>query len=279
MVRIITDSSSDITLNRAKELDIQVIPLTVTFDGTSYLDGVEISADAFYQKLASSKELPTTSQPSPEAFIPLFTEIKEKGDSAVVILLSGALSGTCQSATIARQMVGCADIHIVDSKNVTVGLQALVDQALEMRAQGLSAAGIAEKLSEMAERVVLLAMVDTLEYLYKGGRLSRTAKIAGTLLGFKPIITISDGAVKLLGRGRGAKNTIEKLLDISDDGAAIVPGSNCYFGYTGHDERCTQLIELATQRRNIQKYTVTSVGGAIGTHAGPGACVLCYLSE
>ena len=142
----------------------------------------------------------------------------------------------------------------------------------------MDAAEIAAQVTEMADRVVLMAMVDTLEYLYKGGRLSRTAKIAGTLLGFKPIIEIADGELKLLGKGRGVKHTLDKLLDLMDERRSAVPGSTYYYGYTAVEEKCNLLRQMAAQRRHIAREVVSSVGCAIGTHAGPGACVICYLA-
>ena len=278
MIRIITDSTSDIDAKLARELDVEVVPLNVTFGDKTYKDGVEISTDAFYQRLAISNHLPTTSQPSPEEFLPLFTAVKEAGDSAVVILLTAKLSGTVQSAMIAKQMVDHPEIHIVDSKSATVGIRLLVDQAVAMRAEGLSAAEIAARLEDMRERVVLMAMVDTLEYLYKGGRLSRTAKIAGTLLGFKPIIELRDGELALLGKGRGVKHALEKLLDLADERPSAIPGSTYYFGYTATDDKCTLLRQMAGERHHITSQVISPVGSVIGTHAGPGACVICYLT-
>ena len=279
MIHIITDSSSDISVQQAEKLGVHIIPLSITFGDKTYKEGVEITPEAFYQRLAISKHLPSTSQPSPESFIPLFTEIRDAGDSAVVILLSGKLSGTVQSAMIARQIVDCPDIHIVDSKNVAVGIRLLVDQAVALRESGLTAEALAAQLAEMADRVIFFAMVDTLEYLYKGGRLSRTAKIAGTLLGFKPIIEITDGELKLRGKGRGVKHALEKLLDLLDERAAIVPGTPYYFGYTALEEKCTLLRQMFRERRSVPREIIAPVGCAIGTHAGPGACVVCYLAQ
>lgn len=278
MIKIITDSTSDISTQQAKDMGVEVIPLSIAFGDESYKDGIDIDIADFYEKLAGSKNLPSTSQPSPDDFLPIFNSIMESGDSAVCILLSGKLSGTVQSATIAKQIVAYPDIHIVDSKNAAVGIRILVDQAIKMREDGMDASSIADTLLGLVDRVKFYAMVDTLEYLYKGGRLSRTAKIAGTFLGFKPVLELKDGELKLLGKARGVKRALELLLDYVDKSPALEPGVPYYFGYTATTDKCDILRAMAHKRYSFDNECISPVGGAIGTHGGPGACVIGYLT-
>lgn len=279
MVRIITDSTSDISPEEAEKLGVEVVPMGIVFGEQSYRDGIDISHNEFYQRLTSSKELPTTSQPSPDDFIPLFRDAKAKGDEVVAILLSSKLSGTLQTAVIARDIVGTGGIHIVDSGSVAVGLRLLVDLALKLRELGMSADDMASAISDAARRIRFLALVDTLEYLYRGGRLSRTARIAGGFLGFKPVIALEDGEIKLSGKARGVKRGLAAIMDIVDSLPNPVSDLPVYYGYTGDSEKCDMLREISADRFSAYETRVTSVGCAIGTHAGPGACVLGFISE
>ena len=278
MVKIITDSTSDITREQAKAMNIEIVPLRVLFGEKVYMDGVDLSSEEFYELLDKAKVMPTTSQPSPEDFLPFFNTAAENGDSVVVILISSKLSGTLQSALIAKEITGYNDIHIIDSNSTIVGLRLLVEQAVQMRDNGMSADEIATNIMDMSQRVVLYALVDTLEYLYKGGRLSRAAKIAGTLLGFKPIITLKDGELSLLGKARGTKSALTTLLEYLDNSPAAQPGVPFYFGYTAIPEKCNMLRELATEKYKIESSRVCPVGSTVGTHVGPGACIIVYLA-
>lgn len=169
MVRIITDGTSDMSVQRGRELGVDVIPMRVFFDQECFLDGVDITREEFFARLASSQELPTTSQLSPDDFLGLFRKYTAQGDQVVGIFVSTELSGTCQSACIAREMVEDGEIYIVDSRTVTFAMALLVEEAAHMRDQGLSAARIAAEVEKLAHRTRLLAVVDTLTYLKKGG--------------------------------------------------------------------------------------------------------------
>lgn len=204
-VRIIVDSASDLTKERADALNLDYMPLKTIFGETEYLDGVTISHKEFYEKLIECGTIPTTSQVSPHDFEAKFKEVKEAGDTAVVICLSSLLSGTYQSAHIALD--GYEDcITLVDSLNVCLGEQILVLYAVKLRDEGLSAKEIAEKLEEKKKDVCVLAVFDTLEYLKQGGRISKTAAWAGNILSIKPVIAIEKGEVAILGKARGSKN-------------------------------------------------------------------------
>ena len=213
-VRIIVDSASDLTKERADALNLDYMPLKTIFGETEYLDGVTISHKEFYEKLIECGTIPTTSQVSPHDFEAKFKEVKEAGDTAVVICLSSLLSGTYQSAHIALD--GYEDcITLVDSLNVCLGEQILVLYAVKLRDEGLSAKEIAEKLEEKKKDVCVLAVFDTLEYLKQGGRISKTAAWAGNILSIKPVIAIEKGEVAILGKCSRSK-FLSKLLKTFD---------------------------------------------------------------
>lgn len=278
-IKIITDSTSDISLEQAKKMEIEIVPLKVIFGDKEYKEGVEISIDGFYEKLVKAEKLPTTSQPSPEDFLFYFNQIKEAGDSAVVILIAGKLSGTVQSATIAKEMSEYSEIYIIDSMNTIMGLRMLVEHAVKLSGEGKKAADIARILEELKDRIVLLAMVDTLEYLHKGGRLSKTSAMIGSLLKLKPIITLRDGAIGVVGKERGSNKAIAKILDVIDDNGPIDLDYPVHFGYTAEDSKTQILKEKVTEKYNLKQSQIHPVGCVVGTHVGPGACVITYIKK
>ena len=211
-VRIIIDSASDLTKEQADKLGLDFLPLKTIFGTEEYLDGITLSHQQFYEKLIESDCMPTTSQIPPHDFGQLYADVKEKKDTAVVITLSSRLSGTFQSANIALD--GYEDcITIVDSENVCLGEQILVMYACRLRDAGASASEIAKALDQKKKDVRVLALLDTLEYLKRGGRISKTAALAGNLLSIKPVIAIVDGEVAVLGKARGSKNGCNMLRD------------------------------------------------------------------
>lgn len=278
MVRLLTDSTSDLDAASAARLGVEVVPLRVIFGDASYRDGVDLTMEEFYQRLAQADTLPTTSQPTPDDFLPFFQAAKEAGDTVVAVLLSGELSGTVQSACIAKDLVEYDGIHLVDSRSAVTGLRLLVERAAALRDAGHSAAEIAQELEALKSRVVILAMVDTLEYLFKGGRLSRAGMITGSLLNFKPIVTLADGRLKVLGKARGTAKGIDFILDAMKKGAPVDASIPVYFGYTGSDEKCQDLMARVQELYHFPQTLVCPVGSVIGTHAGPGAGLITYLA-
>jgi len=204
-VTILTDSTSDISPQEAARRGLKMVSLRVAFGDTVYRDNVDITHEEFYEKLTQSVALPTTSQPTPEDFLSHFEEARDKGDQLVCLLLSGRLSGTVQSALIAKDLCGYDDIYVVDSLQAVIGLRALVDLACILRDEGRSAAEIAAELESARQRMRMFAVVDTLEYLHKGGRLPAAAAVAGTLLKVKPLITLQDGSLSVIGKAMGSK--------------------------------------------------------------------------
>lgn len=278
-VRIIVDSASDLTKERADALNLDYMPLKTIFGETEYLDGVTISHKEFYEKLIECGTIPTTSQVSPHDFEAKFKEVKEAGDTAVVICLSSLLSGTYQSAHIALD--GYEDcITLVDSLNVCLGEQILVLYAVKLRDEGLSAKEIAEKLEEKKKDVCVLAVFDTLEYLKQGGRISKTAAWAGNILSIKPVIAIEKGEVAILGKARGSKNGNNILIQEVKNKNGIDFSMPYMLGYSGLDDSLLRKYiadsaDLWTGQ--TKELPISTIGSTIGTHAGPGQSV-CRFS-
>lgn len=280
-LRIVIDSASDITKEKADALGLDYMPLKTIFGDEEYLDGVTLSHYAFYEKLIESGIFPTTSQIPPHEFEKKFKEIKDAGDTAVVITLSSLLSGTYQSAHLALE--GYEDcIHLVDSKNVCIGEQNLVMYAVRLRGEGLSAGEIADRLEKAKTRICVLALFDTLEYLKRGGRLSSTAAWAGNILSIKPVISVEKGEVAILGKARGSKNGNNLLIQqITAHGGIDFTMPYC-LGYTGLEDSMLQkyLKDSAAVwegKVTAEEIPVSTVGSTIGTHAGPGAIAVSFF--
>ena len=278
-VRIITDSGIDLP----GELDprLTVIPLGITFGTTTYADGVDLTNDRFYEMLIESDELPKTSQATPYAYQQVFEQVRAAGEEAVVITLSSALSGTYQSAVTAA--ADYPEVHVVDSKNVTIGQSLPVLYALRLVDEGLGAAEIAEKVEAVVGRVCLLALLDTLEYLKRGGRIPKSVGAIGELLSIKPVVGVEDGEVVMLGKARGSKNGRNQLhQQVEKHGIDFT--MPVLLGYTGLSQKL--LKKYLNDNRVIwegkvaeEDLPITSVGATIGTHVGPGAIALAFFAK
>lgn len=278
-VRIVIDSASDLTKERAEALGLDFMPLKTIFGEEEYLDGITITHREFYEKLIECGSIPTTSQIPPYEYERKFKEIRESGDTAVVICLSSLLSGTYQSASIALD--GYEDcICLVDSLNVCLGEQNLVLYAVRLREQGLSAKEIAAELDRKKSDICLLAVFDTLEYLKQGGRISKTAAWAGTMLSIKPVISIIRGEVVILGKARGSKNGNNMLIQNVNESGGIDFSMPYCLGYTGLDDTLLQKYiadSKALWEGKTDQLPISTVGAAIGTHAGPGAIAVSFF--
>lgn len=277
-IRIITDSTSDISIEQAARMNITLVPLKVIFGDEEYKEGVEITIDSFYKKLVKAESLPTTSQPSPDDFLEYFKEGKAAGDSIIVMVIATKLSGTYQSAMIAKEMVDYEDIHVIDSETTTCALRILVEHAVKLRDEGIGAKKIVADLMDLKERIVLLAMVDTLEYLHKGGRLSKSSAILGTLLKFKPILIVKGGVISVVGKERGVNKAIGRVVDEIAEIGDIDYKHPLHLGYTAHDEKCKLLKDKLLEKYKLRDIAMHPVGCVVGTHAGPGACMLTYVA-
>ncbi len=275
--RIIIDSTTDMAASFMDK--VMVVPLMISFGEKEYADGIELSRDEFYRKLESGKTLPKTSQASPAAFESVYREVRENGMNGVVITVSSDLSGTYQSACIAA--ADYPGIYVVDSKNATIGAGILAEYAIICAENGMPADRIAEELENKKNDICLVAMLDTLEYLWKGGRLSGAAAIAGGLLNIKPVITIKDGAVVVLGKARGAKKANNLLVEqITLHGVQY--NKPVLLGYSGTTD--TLLQNYISDSRmlwegHLDKLEKAQVCSVIGTHAGPGAVAVAFFKE
>lgn len=276
MIKIITDSSSDIPLDKAKEIDVAIVPLTIIFDKEEFLDRYTITPDEFYAKLGNSKNLPTTSQPSPNSFLTEIEKAKNTGDDVIIITLSSKLSGTYQSATIAKQMSEYDNVHIIDSLNATLGLQFLVDEAVRLRNEGKEVKEIVDTIETIKHKIKLVAAVDTLEYFVKGGRLSKTGGMAGTLLKIKPIVGLIDGGLDVLGKSRGMLAASNKIIELIAQSGEMDLDYPVYVGYTGSDEGNEKFFTNLQNEFKFENYKTFAIGPTIGTHAGPGAKGIVY---
>lgn len=277
-VRIMCDSTADLAPEvRAKVSN--VIPLVVNFDGTEYLDGVTISHSQFYKMLMECEKLPTTSQPSPDFFREAFNEAVDAGDEVVIITISQQISGTYQSAMIAAQEFP-GKIHVVDSKTLCISMGILVEYAVQLMEQGKTAAEIAQILEKERERIHLIAVFDTMKFLIKGGRVSKIVGLAGELLGIKPVIGTTDGAIKIYGKARGRKIANSMMTKEILKRGGVDFNMPMMLGYTGVDDHVLRgYLESSKElwQGRIQSLRTSLVGIAVGTHAGPDAMAVAFF--
>lgn len=278
-ITIITDSASDISQNNNK--GVTVLPMTITFGEENYEDGVSLTPDNFYMKLIESSALPKTSQVSPYAFGQAYENALKSADYVIVITLSSKLSGTYQSACIAADDYD-GRVFVIDSENVTVGEQILVDYVLSLIDKGIEVNTIVSQLNTMKKRIRLVALLDTLEYLKKGGRISSGAAFLGNVLSIKPVIAIVDGEVSFLGKARGSKQGNNFLIQQVDTYGGIDYSLPVLLGYTG----CSTVLmdkyikdSSSLWEGRIPVPDIIQVGATIGTHIGPGGIAVAFFSK
>ena len=278
MIRILVDSSADFTTEELKERNLELISIAINIGEKSYRDGIDITRDELYDLLNNGEEFPKTSQPSPQDFYEVFEDAKEKGDSVICITISSGLSGTYQSAALAKSMADYSEIHLVDSLSATHLIRVLADQACKMRDEGACALDIVNALEELKPRVKVLAAVDTLEYLHKGGRLDKASAIVGELANLKPIITLTkDGIItvigKCLGRNKALASLTKSLSEKEIDNAFPV-----YSLYAFGSEN-TEKLEAKLETIGIRCNQRLQIGATIGCHVGPGAFGIVYVEK
>lgn len=279
MIRILTDSTADISIAEAHELGVSVVPLQVNFGDDHFQDGVDLSMERFYDMLAAAEKLPTTSQPSPDLFLAKFNEAKAAGDTLICLLLSAALSGTCQSAEIAKEEAEYDNIYIIDSKSASLGLDLMVRRALHDIQIGMCAAEIVTDLEAAREQLRLFAVPDTLKYLQKGGRLSAATAFAGGLLGIKPVLAVVDGKLAMADKARGLPGAYVAIFKQIDKVGGIDENWPVNIGYTGKRHGVEPFAHYVTNNLHLQQPHVAPIGTVIGTHAGPGACAIAFFSK
>lgn len=278
-IRIITDSASD--MSPAEHPALRVLPLSVTFGTDVYMDGVDIDHQRFYEMLVERDELPKTGQVNPYAFSQAIAEAREAGDEAVIITVGAKLSGTNQSARTALAEAPGGDVYVVDSNNVTLGERVLVEYALRLVDEGRSAAQIAAAVEAVRDRVVVIGLLETLEYLVRGGRLSAAAGAVGTLLNVKPVVAVEDGLIVQLGKARGSKNGRNLLNQKVEKAGGIDFSMPLALGYTGlSDAVLKKYIEDSAALwagHTEGELPVHTIGATIGTHVGPGAVAVAFF--
>lgn len=275
MIKILVDSSADRSTSDGT-VDY-LVPLTVNIDDVEYKSGIDITTDEFYEKLINAKEFPRTSQPSPQEFLEVFEQAKEAGDEVICLCLSSQLSGTYQSAVMARDMVEYDGIYIVDTLAVTHITGIIVDYARELISKGETAAQIVEKCEKLKGKIRVFLGVETLEYLYKGGRLSRASATVAEVAGIKPVLELRDGKVETLGKCLGKIRAMNFILD-KVKGCKLNKNFPMYSLYTYGTENC-EALEEKLKANGYELSARLQVGSAIGTHVGPGVYAVVFVEE
>ena len=279
MIHLITDSAADFEPRELEQLNIVCIPLSVRFGDADYQENVNLTKDQFYELLLNSGELPKTSQASPQILLDLFVNARDAGDEAIYFTLSSALSGTYQSACMTRDLAESDRCHVVDSLNATGGQRLILELAAGRRAEGKTSEEIIAGVEDIRSRIVLFACIDTLEYLYKGGRISQTVYKLGTLANIKPIITVeSDGSIGIPAKAMGMRKGMDLLCKQAQSRPAD-PAFPFYVMYTNNRSVAEALAaKLAAVGIPVPDERIIQVGAAIGSHIGPDACGLVYVA-
>lgn len=280
MVRIITDSAADFEPQELENKNITCIPLTVSFGSEDYQENVNLDKTRFYELLASSGEFPKTAQASPQILMDLFEAAERAGEEAIYITLSSALSGTYQSAMAVKNMVDSEKCYVFDCKNGTGGQRMVVERAVELRDAGLNAKQIIAELETFRDKIVLFACINTLENLYKGGRISQTAYAIGSLAQIKPIIQVDvEGRVIVPAKAMGMRKGMD-LLCKRLEAQPVDENHPLYVMYTSDRSVAETLAQrLAEAGYAVPSERIIQVGAAIGTHIGPSACGLVYVEK
>lgn len=281
MIKILTDSASDFELEESESLNLSLIPMTIRFGEEEFSDGVNLSHREFFEKLIESDTLPQTSQINEYRFAERFAELTADGSDVIVILLSSRLSGTYYCAVNAAKAFG-GKVRVIDSLNASVGEHILVQYALRLRDKGLSLNELADELEQKKTRIQLLAVLDTLTYLKKGGRISAMAAMAGELLSIKPVVSVTDGEVKLVGKAIGSKKSNNLLNQLVEKCGGIDFSMPYTLGYSGLSDAFLQKYVHDSERLFAGKTkTLPSclIGSTIGTHVGPNAIAVAFFAK
>lgn len=277
MIKLLVDSSSD--YRKPEGVCDYFVPITVTLGASNYQDGVDLEADTFYEMVSEAKDFPKTAQPSPQTFADVFEKAKENGDELICFLLSSALSGTYQSAMIAKDMVEYDNIYLIDTLSATHPIGILVEYAASLVKEGLSAAEICEKCEALKGKIKVIAGLDTLEYLYRGGRLSKASATVGSVANIKPIITVSEeGKVenikKLIGRKKAMSFIINQITGMDPDDSFPM-----YSIYTYGEENTEHLERKFYEETGYVVKERLQIGPTIGAHVGPGAYGIVFVTK
>ncbi|HHU85323.1 MAG: DegV family protein [Pelotomaculaceae bacterium] len=276
-VQIVTDSTADLPEKLVKDHNIAVVPLKVIFNGKdTYRDGVDISTEQFYQRLVERRETATTSQPTPGEFVSVYTSLSAK--SIISIHLSSVMSGTCQSARIAREMVPGADIEVVDSKSVSMGLGLIVLEAARAAGKGMTKGEILKIISDLQARLQVFFIVDSLEYLARGGRIGMATAFLGTILNIKPLLYLSKGQVQPYEKIRGKTKAIERLAQIVEEKAAGQK-IKCSIVHGMDPEGMEKFCQKIKAKLHCAEPVISKLGAVVGTHTGPGVVGIVFAPD
>jgi len=276
-IRIITDSTSEITQAQAKELNITVVPMTVSFGNEVFTDGIDITPEEFYTRMRGVKELPKTSLINVATFTEVFEKIPES-DEIIGIFISSELSGSLQSAFLAKENFPNKKIHLIDSRQVTFGLTALVHSAIAFRDAGDDAETIVAKIEELKKRIVLLAVIDDLKYLKLGGRLSSTSAAVGSLMHVKPLIAIAEGKVTVVHKAFGLARAFAWMCDQYNE-TEVDTTLPQFYGHSDAPDTLEKFTKFVAKHTSFPEPRVFPIGVTVGTHAGPGAVGFCFFKK
>jgi DegV family protein with EDD domain len=278
-IRIVIDSTSDVTKEIIEKYNLVMVPLTVNFEDRSYLDKVELSSEEFFEKLEKSEKLPTTSQVAPGKFVETFSEILLEGDDVLGIFLATEFSGTYESARIAKDMIGSDRIHLIDSRSVCLGTFALIMEAIELVKQNKNIMEVVEELERVKDKIVAIAALDTLKYLEKGGRLSKGQAVVGSLLNIKPVISIKDGKLNVIEKIRGKNKTIKWFDNWIEENKFNLSDKTVLLFHARNIDQLKALRKEIEEKYNIKNIIEQEIGPVIGTHAGPGVLGVGFLNK
>lgn len=274
-VKIITDSTSDIPSYVAQEMDIAVVPLTVKFGTEAFLDGIDIDVNDFYDRLLDSHKIPTTAAPSPGQFLEEYDKAGQEGRDVLSIHISGKLSGTYDAARLAREQ-SKARVEVIDSQSATMGLGLIAIWAAKRSRQGAELQTLVEEVKKVQSRVRALCVVDTLEYLQKGGRIGMAQAFLGSILSIKPILCIKNGETFSLERVRTRSRAIERIWEICE---ADAPYEELSILYSTNSDEAENMLNRLTSLYPREKIYKARFGPILGTHVGPGALGVAYIKE
>lgn len=267
MIKFMVDSGSDYDVNEAKEKGIAFVPLSITFDNDTYKDGIEISRSEFYKRMREEDIFPKTAQPSPQAFLDVFEEAKANGDQIIGVMLSGGISGTYQSANIAKDTAEYDGIHLIDSKTAVYAIKIMVDYGMQLRDEGKTVDEIVEALEELKSRISINLAIDNLENLYKGGRLTKMQAGFGNFAKLKPVISIPEGTLIVKGKFIGRKKAIAGLVSYIE-GMDLDERFPIYGIYSDGTENLDNFVKKV-EEKGIKFKECYQIGPTIGTHVGP----------
>lgn len=275
-IKIITDSTADLPKEIYEKYDVEVLPLLINFGEESYLDGVEITTNEVFERIKKDNILPTTAQVTPNRFAQVYEKYLAEGYKIISIHISSVMSGTYQSACIAKDMIESQDIIVIDSQNVTAALGMLVLKAAKLREKGYNVAKIEEELNRIKYNIRLSVYFDSLEYLVRGGRISKTAGVVGNMLGIKLILEIKDGIMSIKEKIRGNKKSIKKI--ISDLENANLDSETPVLLIDVNNVEIKEALK-EYMKNNEVNYIECPVGSTVCIHSGPGCCGLAFLTK